>query len=164
MAQDHEAHYHRSEKSLRKLRALARLLDSSIPLPGGLRIGLDGLIGLIPGFGDAVGASLSGYIIWRAAQIGASWPTLLRMTANTLVDGLVGLIPILGDLFDFAWKANERNMALLEASLQKPPASGSAKHRLRIVAWILIALLVGLVLLSLYLFVKLLMLIFGGAA
>lgn len=153
----------RSERGLRQLRALARLLDSSIPLPGGFRIGLDGLIGLIPGVGDAIGASLSGYIILRAAQLGASWPTLLRMTGNVLVDGLIGLIPILGDIFDFAWKANQRNLVLLEAALQKPPARGSAQQRLRWVAVVILAVLAGLVVLSIYLFVKLLLALFGGA-
>ena len=163
MSRDSESATHRSNRNVRQLRGLARLLDSSIPLPGGYRIGLDGLIGLIPGFGDAVGVSLSAYIILRAAQMGASWSTLLRMTGNVLVDGLVGLIPILGDLFDFAWKANLRNMALLEASLQKPPARGSAQQRLRLVAFLILAVLLGLVVLSVYLFVKLLLVLFGGA-
>lgn len=159
---DHPGYRERSEGHLRQLRALARLLDSSIPLPGGYRIGLDGLIGLIPGFGDAVGASLSAYIVWRAAQVGASWTTLLRMAGNVLIDGFVGLIPILGDLFDFAFKANQRNMELLEASLQKPPAKGSAQQRLRMVAIVILVLMLALVGLSIYLFIRLLMLIFGG--
>ena len=151
----------RSKRSLRKLRALAKLLDSAIPLPGGYRIGLDGLIGLIPGFGDAVGASLSAYIILRAAQMGASWTTLLRMTGNVLIDGFVGLIPILGDLFDFAWKANLRNMVLLEEALEKPPARGTPEHRLRLVAVVIVAVLGALMILSIYLFVKLLLVLFG---
>ena len=159
---DSSPHHGRSERSLRQLRALARLLDSSVPLPGGYRIGLDGLIGLIRGFGDAVGASLSAYIIWRAAQLGASWTTLLRMTGNALVDGLIGLIPIIGDLFDFAWKANQRNMELLEASLQKPPARGSAQQRLRIAAFVILAVMIGFVALGIYLFVKLLLALFGA--
>lgn len=159
---EHTGTQQRSERSLRQLRALARLLDSSVPLPGGYRIGLDGIIGLIPGFGDAVGASLSAYIIWRAAQVGASWTTLLRMTGNALIDGFVGSIPILGDLFDFVFKANQRNMELLEASLNKPPARGSAQQRLRVVAFIILAVMVALVVLSIYLLVKLLQLIFGG--
>lgn len=159
---DPHAHSGRSERSLRKLRALARLLDNSVPLPGGYRIGLDGLIGLIPGFGDAVGASLSAYIIWRAAQLGASWTTLLRMTGNALIDALVGSIPILGDLFDFVWKANQRNMDLLESTLHKPPARGSAQQRLRVVGFVILAVMLGLVALSIYLLVELLQLIFGG--
>lgn len=163
MDRDDEFAHGRSERNLRPLRRLARLLDSSIPLPGGYRIGLDGLIGLVPGVGDAVGASVSGYIILRAAQLGVPWPTLLRMTGNVLVDGLIGLIPILGDLFDFAWKANLRNMALLEAALQKPPARGSAQQRLRLVAFLILAVLLGLVVLSVYLLVKLLLALFGGA-
>lgn len=162
MAQGRQQHTQRSEHRVRQLRALTRLLDSAIPLPGGFRIGLDGLIGLIPGFGDAVGASLSAYIIWRAAQLGASKTTLLRMTGNVLVDGIIGLIPVLGDVFDFAWKANQRNLALLEDSLRQPPATGSAQQRLRMVAWIIVAGIVALVVLSIWLFVKLLLVVFGG--
>ncbi len=162
MATNNGSQHNRSERSLSKLRALARLLDNAIPLPGGYRIGLDGLIGLIPGFGDAVGASLSAYIILRAAQMGASWTTLLRMTGNVLIDGFVGLIPILGDLFDFAWKANQRNMVLLDEALQRPPAGGTPEHRLRLVAIVIVALLGGLVILSIYLFIKLLLVLFGA--
>lgn len=162
MGNDHGARGH-SARGVRQLRALARLLDNAIPLPGGYRIGLDGLIGLVPGIGDAVGASLSAYIILRAAQLGVSWTTLLRMAGNVLVDGFVGLIPILGDVFDFAWKANQRNMELLDAALQKPPARGSAQHRLRIVAFVILAALLGFVALSIYLFIKLLLALFCGA-
>lgn len=161
MAPNDASPHGRSERNLRKLRALARLLDNSIPLPGGYRIGLDGLIGLIPGFGDAVGASLSAYIILRAAQMGASWTTLLRMTGNVLIDGFIGLIPILGDLFDFAWKANLRNMVLLDQALEKPPARGTPEHRLRLVAVVIVAVLGALVILSIYLFIKLLLVLSG---
>lgn len=92
---------------------LARLLDSSIGLPGNVRIGLDGLLGLIPGFGDAAGALMSFYILGRASALGAPRPVLARMLGNIAVDALVGTIPLLGDLFDFAYKANLRNVNLL---------------------------------------------------
>lgn len=97
-----------------RLARFAWLLDSSIPLPFGRSIGLDGIIGLIPGLGDAVGAALSSIIIFAAWRSGAPGAVLLRMTGNVAVESLVGTIPLLGDLFDFAFKANQRNVKLLQ--------------------------------------------------
>lgn len=108
------------------LRRLAHLLDSSIPLPGGFRIGLDGIIGLIPGLGDLVGTVLSSYIVGQAYRLGASPAVLLRMAGNILLDTLAGAVPIVGDLFDFVWKANRRNVELLDRYLDNP---GRTKRR-----------------------------------
>ncbi|WP_206609496.1 DUF4112 domain-containing protein [Thiohalobacter thiocyanaticus] len=102
------------------LQRLAHLLDSAIPLPGGLRIGLDGIIGLIPGLGDVVGAALSSYIVAQAYRLGASRSVIAHMAGNIALDTLIGTIPFLGDLFDFAWKANRRNVDLLERHLAQP--------------------------------------------
>lgn len=102
------------------LQRLAHILDSAIPLPGGYRMGLDGLLGLIPGVGDVIGSVLSSYIIGQAYQLGASPMLLLRMGGNIVVDTIVGVIPVVGDLFDFAWKANRRNVTLLEQHLANP--------------------------------------------
>src|SRR5687768_16003747 len=83
------------------LRALARLMDSAVAIPGtGIRVGLDSLIGLVPGIGDLAGAAMSGYIVLAAARLGAPAPVLIRMVANIAVDGVVGSVPLLGDLFD----------------------------------------------------------------
>lgn len=103
-----------------RVRRLAWLLDNSIPLPGGFRVGVDGVIGLIPGIGDALGAAASSYIIAAAARAGAPASLLLRMTGNVLIETLVGLIPFLGDLFDFAFKANVRNVVLIDRHLRDP--------------------------------------------
>lgn len=131
---------------LRRLRALSRLLDSSIPLPGGFRIGLDGLLGLIPGFGDVAGAVASAYIIIEAARLGATTTTLLRMVFNVLLESLIGIIPFLGDLFDFVWKANEMNMDLLENQLDSlPPKSSPVQRLTSTVAVILFLLLAGII-------------------
>ena len=99
------------------LARLARLLDSSIRLPGGYRIGIDGLLGLAPGVGDALGAALSLYIIARAHQLGAPGRVLARMLLNVGADALIGTVPLLGDWFDFAFKANQRNLSLLRRHL-----------------------------------------------
>lgn len=101
----------------REMRRLAWFLDDWIHLPGGHRIGLDGIIGLIPGVGDAVGLSASCYMLLRAKQCGVPRIVLVRMVGNVLLDSLVGLVPVLGDLFDFAFKANRRNLALMEQYL-----------------------------------------------
>ena len=98
-----------------RARALARLLDNAFPIPGTkMRVGIDPLLGLIPGIGDLVGAGVSGYILLLAAQAGAPKTVLVRMLGNVALDSLVGSIPGLGDLFDFGFKSNARNMALLE--------------------------------------------------
>lgn len=103
-----------------RLKKLAWLMDRSVPLPGGLRIGLDGLLGLIPGVGDAVGGTISTWIIFQARRAGAPTSLIVRMLFNMFVDFLVGLVPFAGDLFDFAFKANVRNVRLLEQYLDQP--------------------------------------------
>ncbi|HEV2149737.1 MAG TPA: DUF4112 domain-containing protein [Longimicrobiaceae bacterium] len=109
-----------SDPQLRRVRRLAHLLDNSIPLPGGFRVGLDALIGLIPGIGDTAGAVLSAYVLAEAQRLGAPRSVLLRMAANVAVETIVGAIPFVGDLFDAGWKANARNVRLLNAYLERP--------------------------------------------
>jgi hypothetical protein len=117
-------------RQLERLRRLARLLDNAVQLPGTrYRIGLDPIIGLIPGIGDVIGAIFSTVIIFQAARLGAPRSTLVRMLANVGVDTLVGEIPLLGDLFDFGWKSNTRNIALLEQHLERPVAAKVASRR-----------------------------------
>jgi len=110
-----------SNETRNRLRRLAWLLDSAIPIPGTrLTIGLDALIGLVPFAGDLLGVLLSGYIVAEAARLGASRSVLARMAFNIAVEGLAGLVPFAGDLFDAAWKANQRNVRLLERWLDEP--------------------------------------------
>lgn len=99
---------------LQRLRSLAWLLDNSIPLPGGFRIGLDAIVGLVPGIGDAIGALFSAFILNEARLLGAPRSVLMRMSGNVLIETIVGSIPFVGDLFDMGFKANMRNIALLE--------------------------------------------------
>ncbi len=101
----------------KRVQRLARLMDSSVRLPGGFRIGVDGLIGLLPGVGDVAAAGVSFYIVAQAARAGVPARVLVRMVLNVALDALVGAIPVLGDLFDFAFKANLRNARLMEAYL-----------------------------------------------
>ena len=83
-------------------------------------IGLDPILGLIPGAGDAAGAVLAAWILVEAFRMGVSRATLLRMAGNVALDAGLGAIPILGDIFDFAWQANLRNVTLLERHLAAP--------------------------------------------
>ena len=115
---------------MERLRRLGNLLDNSIPIPGtGFRFGIDSLIGLVPGVGDFVGGALSLYIVVEAARLGVPKPLLLRMGYNVAVDALVGSVPVLGDLFDAGYKANLRNLALVQEHLQLPSASRKAGRK-----------------------------------
>ena len=106
---------------MRRVRVLAQLLDNSITIPGtGRKIGLDPIVGLIPGIGDLIGAVLSAYIILEAARAGAPSSVLLRMAMNVGIDTIVGSLPVLGDAFDFAWKSNSRNARLLARHVETP--------------------------------------------
>ena len=91
-------------------------MDSSIHI-GPVSIGLDGLIGLIPGLGDVVTNIVSGLIIMRALQHGVHRAAILRMLLNLGIDTAVGSIPVVGDFFDFAYKANTRNIQIYRESL-----------------------------------------------
>lgn len=116
-----------SADSLRAARALTGLLDTAIRVPGtGIRFGLDPLLGLIPGLGDVAGAAMAGYVVVLGSRLGAPAPVLLRMLANLGVDAVVGAVPVLGDMFDVAWKANVRNLALLERYLEQPATTRRA--------------------------------------
>ncbi|HET7371062.1 MAG TPA: DUF4112 domain-containing protein [Gammaproteobacteria bacterium] len=109
-----------NDKKIRRLTRLAKLLDGQFRFPGtGWRFGLDPLIGLIPGAGDAVSAGFSLWIVIQARQLGVPTGTLARMLGNIAVDFATGLVPILGDLVDAGFKANTRNITLLERSLNK---------------------------------------------
>ncbi len=94
---------------------LSHLLDDFLRIPGtNIRFGLDGIIGLIPGIGDILGAMASWIIILAAWLRGVPKLTLARMLANVAIETLIGTVPVLGDAFDIAWKANRRNFALLQ--------------------------------------------------
>ena len=124
--------------ALTRARTLARLLDDLIRIPGtNIGIGLDPLIGLIPGLGDVIGGAMSSYILVAAAREGAPTSVLVRMLGNIALDSLVGVIPVLGDLFDVGVKSNRRNVDLLERYLASPKQTKAASRG--VVALILLA-------------------------
>ena len=99
---------------------LADFLDTKYRIPGlGYRFGWDSILGLIPGIGDAVAGLMSVYLIWEARRAGAGPGLVLRMVYNMLADTILGAVPILGDLFDFAFKANLRNAEMLKEHYSK---------------------------------------------
>jgi hypothetical protein len=115
------------QRGLKQLNYLAKLMDAQFRVPGtNFRLGLDGIIGLIPGAGDLSTFAVSGYMLWVMANNGASGFVLARMTFNILIDAIVGAVPILGDLFDVAFKANMRNMRLMEQHYEEGRHKGSA--------------------------------------
>jgi hypothetical protein len=96
-------------------RRVSHLLDSALKVPGtSIRFGLDPILGLIPGIGDLTSPLFTLGIIWLARDLGIPRVVQLRMIVNVAIDTLLGIVPVAGDLFDFAWKANDRNLALLD--------------------------------------------------
>ena len=138
--------------TLQRLRALSHLLDNAIPIPGLGRIGLDPILGLLPGGGDLFAGLLSAYIVIEGARLGAPAASLTRMVFNILLEVLLGTAPVVGDLFDAAWKANAKNVALLEAHMQNPQPSRQADKRFVILLIAgLFAAIIGVATLSLWL-------------
>ncbi len=112
----------------RRIGLVSRLLDDLVPIPGtSLRIGLDPVLGLVPGAGDLVSAIAGGWIIVEAVRFGIPGVVLLRMAWNTAVDLVVGAVPLLGDLFDVAFRSNRRNLELFRRHALDPAAS-TAEH------------------------------------
>jgi hypothetical protein len=106
--------------ALRRVEQLAYWLDDRYRLPGTrFRVGLDGIVGLIPGVGDAVTSTLTAYIIYEAWRLGVPSSMLARMLANLGIDTVVGIVPVVGDLLDIGFKANRRNLRLLHRHLSE---------------------------------------------
>jgi hypothetical protein len=137
-----------TESAARRVRVLSKLLDNSISIPGTKwKLGLDPIIGLIPGVGDLAGAVLSSYIVLEAVRAEVPTFTLVRMLVNVGVDTLLGAVPALGDVFDAAWKANTMNVALLERHLASTETRATTSGRnvlgVLLVAIIALVIIVG---------------------
>ena len=118
----HAAYYHHTitaEAKIARLRRLAWVIDGAFKLPGSrFRFGLNSIIGLTPAAGDALLTAISLYIVYEARQLGVPKLKLARMLKNVAVEAAAGAVPVLGDLFDMAFKANLRNLDLLERWLR----------------------------------------------
>ena len=133
------------------VRRLAWVLDDAFEVPGfpGRRVGVDGLIAFVPVVGDAAGVVVSVVIVLAGIGAGVSIPTVLRMSLNVGLEAVVGLVPVLGALFDLAFKANNRNVALIEADLADRATTRRSSIRALVlsvvVVLVTIVALVGLV-------------------
>ena len=142
-----------SPGSVDRARALTRILDDAIQIPGtNFRIGLDPIIGLIPGAGDVVAGAMSAYLLLVAQRAGAPTAVLLRMLGNLAVDSVVGAVPFLGDFFDAGFKANRRNLTLIERYLDRPVATRQASRGFVLAALAVVVLItVGAVAIAIWL-------------
>ena len=103
-----------------RLTAVAKLMDSLFAIPGTrIRIGVDSLLGLVPVVGDLAAQAVAAYLIWEARQLGVPKFTLWRMVGNTLLDTVIGAVPLVGDAFDIAFRANMKNLRLLQRHVEK---------------------------------------------
>lgn len=109
-----------SGDAVRRMEMMAKLLDNAFVIPGTKqRVGIDAIIGLIPGLGDVATTILSSYVIWEARNLGVSRIAIGRMLSNLAVHATVGAIPIFGDIFDAFFRVNQRNMRIVHAQLQR---------------------------------------------
>ncbi|MFC6786151.1 DUF4112 domain-containing protein [Halobaculum halobium] len=103
------------EPALRRVKTVARVMDEAVEIPGtGIRVGLDPVLGVVPGAGDAVAASISLYVVAEAAYLGVPLSTVVRMLANVTADAVLGSIPVVGPVFDTFLKANKWNVSYIE--------------------------------------------------
>ncbi len=149
----HSAHF----PALKRMRQLSQLLDGAIAIPGTKqRIGIDPILGLIPGGGDTVSAALSGYIIVEAARMGLPRKALIQMVMNLAIDTVVGSVPVVGDIFDVVSKANFRNMQIVESHVKIPLVRTKPDRLfigLLIIGLITFALAVGFITVAIWKFV-----------
>ena len=104
----------------RRMEAMEKLLERSFVIPGTkMPVGLDSVVGLIPVVGDAIAAALGAYLLWEARNLGLPKWKLWRMAGNIAFDTAVGAVPVAGDLFDFAFRSNSRNLRLVKRHLDK---------------------------------------------
>ncbi|MDZ7778481.1 MAG: DUF4112 domain-containing protein [Gemmatimonadota bacterium] len=134
--------------ALRRARWISRVLDDLFRVPGTRRrVGLDPFLGLVPGLGDWLPLVLSLDLLFSAARLGGGTAVLVRMLGNVVLDALVGMVPLVGDLFDLGWKANRRNLALLEEVVAAPD---EARRRSRRVVQAVLVGAVGVVAVGLW--------------
>ena len=138
-----------NDNTLQVLDQFANLMDRRFTIPGtNIRYGLDAILGLFPGVGDWIGALAALYFPVHAAAVEVPAPVIFRMFVNIFLDLIIGSIPILGDLFDLSWKANVRNVRLMQ-EYQKDPET--TREHSRWLIWTLVAVAALLIILLLVL-------------
>lgn len=112
-----------------RLERLAHWLDDRYRVPGtGIRFGWDSVVGLIPGLGDGATTILALYIVLRARHLGVPRAVIMRMAANVAADLVLGAVPIVGDLADVGFKANRRNIRMLQKHLKPRESAGTSRR------------------------------------
>ncbi|MGK7952793.1 MAG: DUF4112 domain-containing protein [Xenococcaceae cyanobacterium] len=107
-------------KTLKRIRRIATLLDTAFGIPGTkFRIGLDPILGLIPGGGDLITAGISAYMIYLATRFGLKKEEIGKMIGNVAIETFLGTVPLVGDVFDAYFKANIRNLEILEKHIEE---------------------------------------------
>lgn len=130
---------------VRRMRSLSTLLDNAIRVPGtSIGFGIDPILGLIPGGGDILGGVLSIYIVFEAFKLGLPQERLITMVSNIALETITGTVPVFGDIFDVAWKANVKNVEILEDYVNSPEDGKKAD------SWFIFLLLGGLLLLIIF--------------
>lgn len=161
-------HSAKAEAMAQNLERLAWLMDRAIPIPGTkLRVGLDAILGLIPGVGDSLtGVIQTALVLTTLANYRVPKAVAARMATNVVVDNLVGLIPGLGDLFDMGFKANTRNMALLREVRERQhrgeamPSAPSIRYLITVglvLVAILASIFIGAIVIAAYIVNKLIL-------
>lgn len=131
-------------KKLEQLKKISVLMDSKFQGPLGFKFGLDGILGLIPFVGDFFTTAISLYIVGQSALLGCSPSVLLRMGLNILIENLLDMIPVVGSVFDFVWKANNKNISLLESHMLNPRgATFQSRLILGLITFLILGILVG---------------------
>ena len=139
-----------NEEKLLRLKRLSHNLDEAITIPGTERkIGIDPIIGLIPGGGDLIGGVLSIYIMNAGIKMGRPRTAIIRMFGNVGLEFIIGCIPIIGDLVDATWKSNQRNVKLIEDSVMSEEKNAIFGY---ILIGVLITILASVILLAIILF------------
>ena len=134
----------RNEEKLMRLKLLSERLDELTKIPGtNQKVGIDAIIGVIPILGDFIGAVFSTYIMYSGIKMGVSSKVVTKMAANIAIEFMIGWIPVIGDIFDVLWKANKRNVELIENATAEKQIN--AKLNYLIVA-LLITLILGTIL------------------
>lgn len=137
----------RHQEALARLDRYATLMDARFRVPGTrIRFGLDPIIGLLPGIGDALGLALSLYVVVEAIRLGVSRRVLFRMLRNVALEALVGVVPVLGDVFDIGFKANLRNATLLRNHIEDRLRPTPVRATRRWLQWVLLAAFAALIL------------------
>lgn len=128
---------------LHRVERVAKWLDDVIRIPGtSIKVGLDSVIGLIPGVGDAAGLALGGWFIYEAHRLGAPAALKWKMARNVAIDAVSGLVPVVGDVVDVAYRSNRRNMDLLRGHFR--PQLPASKPSSRLLVAVRLGLLLGI--------------------